>query len=51
MMTSAVPRTKPVNNEMAAAKDNDQVPVDPNLIHIDTRSAQSFFYRIHPISS
>jgi len=38
MMASAVPRAVPANNAAAAVrKDDDSVPIDPNLIQIDTR--------------
>ena len=39
MMVSAVPRASPVNHALAGggSKDHDSAPVDPNLIHIDTR--------------
>ena len=38
MMASAVPRTVTANNAAASAKkDGDSLPVDPDLIHIDTR--------------
>jgi len=37
MMASAVPRAVPPNNAAAAVKKDDSTPVDPNLIHIDTR--------------
>ena len=38
MMASAVPRALAANNAVTSAKkDSDSVPIDPDLIHIDTR--------------
>ena len=48
MMVSAVPRPSPVNHALHAEPGaNNLVPVDPDLIHIDTRCMMMMRHSLH----